>query len=251
MNVKTKNISAKGLDFKELNQRIKANVERALPEIDGIVCIDDCLGQRFVGCGMSGKSIIINGTPGNALGAYLDGGEIVVNGNAQDAVGDTMNDGRIIIHGSAGDALGYARRGGVIYVKGNAGYRTGIHMKEYRDKKPAIVIGGSVGSFLGEYLAGGLIVVLGIGCESVPVGNFTGTGMHGGRIFIRTRHELTGLPAQVSAKTASEDEINEIKPYVSEFAGYFGADAEMLINEKFQILNPNAKNPYKQLYTAN
>jgi glutamate synthase domain-containing protein 3 len=162
-----------------------------------------------------------------------------------------MNDGRIVIHGSAGDALGYAMRGGAIYVKGNAGYRTGIHMKEYRDKKPVIVIGGSVGSFLGEYLAGGLIVVLGIDSENAPVGNFTGTGMHGGRIFIRAPHEMKGLPAQVSAKTASEDDLNEIKPYISEFAGYFGGDADALLGKKFYVLDPNAKNPYKQLYTAN
>lgn len=34
-------------------------------------------------------------------------------------------------------------------------------MKEYKDKIPAIVVGGVAGSFLGEYQAGGVIVVLG------------------------------------------------------------------------------------------
>ena len=42
---------------------------------------------------MSGKTLVIDGVPGNALGAYLGGGSITVNGNAQDAVGDTMNAG--------------------------------------------------------------------------------------------------------------------------------------------------------------
>jgi len=28
-------------------------------------------------------------------------------------------------------------------------------MKQYKEKKPVIVIGGTAGSFLGEYLAGG------------------------------------------------------------------------------------------------
>jgi len=208
-------------------------------------------GQRYIGCGWKDGTLTINGTPGNALGAYLDGGTIEVNGNAQDAVGDTMNDGKIIVHGSAGDALGYAMRGGSIFIRGDAGYRTGIHMKEYRDKKPVIVIGGRVGSFLGEYLAGGLIVVLGIGADGVPVGNFTGTGMHGGKIFIRTQQALAGLPAQVTAAPASGEDLAEIAPHVSAFAGYFGMDAAALLRDSFHVLRPNAKNPYHQLYVAN
>jgi glutamate synthase domain-containing protein 3 len=163
-----------------------------------------------------------------------------------------MNDGKIIIHGNAGDALGYAMRGGSIFVKGDAGYRAGIHMKEYKDKKPQLVIGGRTGSFLGEYLAGGLIVVLGIGSESVPpVGNFTGTGMHGGRIFIRTEHELAALPAQVVVETATKDDLKEIEPLINEFESNFGIGGKKLLKDKFLLLRPNAKNPYKQLYTAN
>jgi len=237
------NISALDIDFQELNRQVKSTAED--------VRIDDCYGQRYIGSCLSGRTITINGTPGNALGAYLDGGTIEVNGNAQDATGDTMNDGRIVIHGNAGDALGYAMRGGSIFIKGNTGYRTGIHMKEYKERKPAIVIGGRTGSFLGEYLAGGLIVVFGIGATDVPVGNFTGTGMHGGKIFIRTDKELVGLPAQVIAEIAGENDLKEIEPLVCEFANLFGMNAQSLLKDRFYVLKPNAKNPYKQLYTAN
>jgi glutamate synthase domain-containing protein 3 len=237
------NITARDLDFKALNEQIKSTNDD--------VFINECYGQRFIGSGAKGKKIVINGTPGNALGAYLDGAVIEVNGNAQDATGDTMNAGKIVIRGNAGDALGYAMRGGAIFVQGNAGYRTGIHMKEYKDTKPVIVIGGKVGSFLGEYLAGGLIVVLGIGTDNVPVGNFTGTGMHGGRIFIRTNSELAALPAQVIVEIASPEDLQEIMPYISEFTGFFNMDAQQLVKERFYVLKPNAKNPYKQLYTAN
>ena len=236
-------ISAKDVYFKDLNEQIKASAKD--------VRINDCYGQRFIGSGLKGKTLVINGTPGNALGAYLDGGRIEVHGNAQDAVGDTMNDGRIIVHGNAGDTLGYGMRGGSIFVRGNAGYRTGIHMKEYKDKKPAVIIGGRVGSFLGEYLAGGLLVVLGIGEKDVPVGNFTGTGMHGGRIFIRTNKELVGLPAQVIVETADAKDLQEIAPLISEFAGHFTADEKALLKDKFYVLKPNTKNPYKQLYVVN
>jgi len=245
-------IIAKNLHFKELNEQIKA--------AGAFVHVDDCYGQRFIGSALKGKTLTINGTPGNALGCYLDDAVIEVHGNAQDATGDTMNDGKIIIHGNAGDALGYAMRGGSIFVRGNTGYRTGIHMKEYCSaeldlkKKPVIVIGGKAGSFLGEYLAGGLIIVLDLNQGNdpqPPVGNFTGTGMHGGKIFIRTDKKLTALPDQVAAETADNEDLKEIEPVVKEFGSLFGCDADSLLKDHFFILRPNAKNPYKQLYTAN
>lgn len=237
-------INATNVDFKELNQQVK--------NAKSDVCIDECYGQRFIGSALCGKNVTINGTPGNALGAYLDGAKIVVNGNAQDAVGDTMNDGEIVIHGNAGDALGYAMRGGAIYVRGNAGYRTGIHMKEYKEKKPVIVIGESAGSFLGEYMAGGVIIVLGINAENaMPVGNFTGTGMHGGKIFIRANKKPVDLPKQVIAEVATEDDVSEIKKFIEKYAKLFSVDAKSLLQDKFYMLAPNAKNPYKQLYTMN
>lgn len=104
------NINAENLDYREINEAIRSSGKKAT--------ITGCMGQRFIGAGMSSVSVTINGIPGNALGAYLNGATITVKGNAQDAVGDTMNSGRITIHGNIGDAAGYAMRGGAIYVKG-------------------------------------------------------------------------------------------------------------------------------------
>ena len=173
-------IKAGNMTFSELNGKIRESG-------DDSVLIEECCGQRYIAAGLKNVSVTINGTPGNALGAYADGAVITVNGNAQDATGDTMNDGEIVIYGSSGDATGYAMRGGRIFVQKNAGYRAGIHMKAYKDKQPKLVIGGSAGCFLGEYQAGGTIIVLGLGCEKgkAPVGGFCGTGMHGGKIFVR------------------------------------------------------------------
>ncbi len=39
--------------------------------------------------------------------------------------------------------------------------RGGIHMKQYQEKRPLLIVGGSARAFLGEYMAGGLILVLG------------------------------------------------------------------------------------------
>lgn len=210
------------------------------------------LGKRFIGCGKQCGVIKLNDVPGNALGAYLNGGEIEVFSNVQDATGDTMNSGVITVHGSAGDCTGYAMRGGEIYVRDDAGYRTGIHMKEYRDKVPVIVIGGACGSFLGEYQAGGTILVLGIGHEgSQTVGYFCGTGMHGGRIYLRTEHLPRDLPAQVRAAAADEEDLRAVAPLVSRYCEKFGGDAQALLNSRFFVLTPNSSNPYRELYVNN
>jgi len=236
-------LRAHELGYQLLNEKVRNTGED--------VVINECYGERFIGAGASNKTITINGTPGNALGAYLDGATIIVNGNAQDATGDTMNDGKIIINGNAGDALGYAMRGGKIYVRGYAGYRTGIHMKEYKDKKPVIIVGGNTGSFLGEYLAGGLIVVLGLDTDNFPAGDFIGVGMHGGEIYIRSNKQPENLPAQVSVKVADEQDISKIKDCLLEFAEVFNLDVSEIFNKPFYRLTPNGKNPFKKLYTEN
>lgn len=231
-------------DFRELNQAVGESA-------DETVVIDRCVGQRYIGCGISGKEIQITGTPGNALGAYLDGGTIRLKGNAQDATGDTMNDGKILIDGNSGDAAGYAMRGGKIFIRGDAGYRAGIHMKAYEDKIPVLVIGGKAGSFLGEYQAGGVIIVLGLGAEKTPVGNFCGTGMHGGKIFIRCKRLPHDLPPQVKARRASAEDLSSIEGILSEFCKEFSVSEKELENEHFYLLTPDSANPYKQLYVTN
>lgn len=210
------------------------------------------VGQRYIGCGQSSGRLELHQVPGNALGAYLDGAEVEVFCNVQDATGDTMNDGVITVHGSCGDATGYAMRGGSIYVRDSVGYRCGIHMKEYREKKPTIVIGGGAGSFLGEYQAGGVLLVLGIGYEDkAPVGNFCGTGMHGGRIYLRTRQLPPDLPSQLEVSEAADEDMAEIAPLVGQYCQKFQADMKDLLSSKYYVLRPNTKNPYKQMYVHN
>ena len=235
-------INANGLPFQELNDKVR--------NADCDVEITGALGERFIGAGLSGKNLKITGTPGNALGAYLNGSIIEVFGNAQDAVGDTMNDGAIIIHGNIGDAAGYAMRGGKILVKGNAGYRAGIHMKAYKEKIPALVIGGSAGSFLGEYQAGGIIIVLGLNGGNV-VGNFPCTGMHGGKMLIRSDCKNVNFPKNVNVKRAEKDDLDEFYTYIKEFCDKFGYDEKVVLNADFTVISPDTNNPYKQMYVPN
>lgn len=237
-------LNVKNLGYKELNDSIR--------NIDGDCIVTDCCGQRFIAAGMSDKNITIDGIPGNALGAYLNGATITVNANAQDAVGDTMNEGKIVVHGNIGDAAGYAMRGGKIFVKGNAGYRAGIHMKAYKEKKPLMVIGGTAGSFLGEYQAGGVIVVLGLESQDERiVGYFPCTGMHGGKMFLRSDCKDVEFPNQVTAHTADQADMEELKEYVTEYCDLFGYDINEVLASTFTVVTPDSKNPYKQMYVAN
>lgn len=237
-------IHAEDLDPKAINDAIKSS--------DGACTVEGCCGQRFIGAGMSDRSIEIHGIPGNALGAYLNGACITVCGNSQDAVGDTMNAGKIVIHGNIGDAAGYAMRGGRIYVKGNAGYRAGIHMKAYKEKVPVMVIGGRAGSFLGEYQAGGIIIVLNLSePDKKIVGNFPCTGMHGGKMFLRSDCKDIVFPDRVTATRATETDKNEIRAYLEEFCGYFDRNADDILSEEFTVIEPDSNNPYRQMYVAN
>ncbi len=237
-------VNAENLGYKEINDALRSGEKECV--INGV------LGQRFIAAGMANKNITINGTPGNALGAYLNGAKISVNGNAQDAVGDTMNSGEIMIHGNAGDTVGYAMRGGSIYIKGDAGYRAGIHMKAYKEKVPVMIIGGKAGSFLGEYQAGGVIVVLGLtDGEKNIVGNFPCTGMHGGTMILRGDCKGIAFPKQVTAKPAGKEDFPKIEKYVTAYCNLFGGDKKTIMDSPFTVITPDSKNPYKQLYVAN
>ena len=218
-------IDASSLSYQTLNETVRS--------AGGECRIEGCLGQRFIGAGLSNCRISIDGIPGNALGAYLNGASIRVDGNAQDAVG-------------------YAMRGGAIYVRGDAGYRAGVHMKAYGDKLPVMVIGGRTGSFLGEYQAGGIIVVLGLHTSRRPiVGNFPCTGMHGGKVFLRSACEDVIFPSQVTARPATPEDLEEIRPELEEFGRLFGENPEELLDAPFTVVTPDSSTPYRQMYVAN
>ena len=220
--------------------------------MDGEITITGCLGERYIGCGLKHGIIHVEGTPGNALASYLDGGTVYVDGNAQDAVADTMNGGLVAIKGSAGDALAYGMRGGRVYVLGNAGYRAGVHMKAYEDRKSVLVVGGRTGSFLGEYLAGGLIIVLGLGCEGKDItGYFCGNGMYAGTIYLRTEHVPLNLSEKLLKRTVGEAEKERVlRPVVSDFAASFGLSADHCLSGSFMAIEADPARPYSQLYAA-
>lgn len=191
--------------------------------------------------------IQIYGTPGNDLAAFMDGPVIEVHGNTQDGVGNTMNDGKIIVYGRAGDIVGYSMRGGEIYIRDNVGYRCGIHMKEYMEKKPIIVVGGTAQDYLGEYMAGGILVVLGLNLNKdlVHKARFIGTGMHGGVIYLRGIAQSIGK--EVTTTPMKKEDYDQIEFLVDSFKKHFSIEDDIPVSD-FSKLIPVSKRPYGRLY---
>lgn len=239
-------ISAQDLDYRELNARVR----KALAGGEKELVLSAVNGQRYLGVGLTEPATLaIHGVAGNDLAAFMDGPTLEVWGNAQDGVGNTMNGGRVVIHGSAGDVLGYAMRGGRILVQGDVGYRVGIHMKSFKRQIPAIVVGGVAGDFFGEYLAGGVLVVLGLGQEGrEPVGRWIGTGMHGGVIYVRGTVSPERLGKEVSAAPSGEEDEQVLFPLLDDFAAAFDLDPTELRRLPFQRLSPTSHRPYGNLY---
>ncbi len=240
-------INAEGMHYRFLNTKINSALEDGRVKISLVgVC-----GQRYIGAGLkkTGVQIAVSGIPGNDLGVFMDGPEITVSGNVQDGAGNTLNSGRIIIHGNSGDILGHSMRGGEIFVKGDVGYRVGIHMKEYRDSCPVIVIGGSARSFLGEYMAGGMIILLGLKKDRRVVGDFLGTGMHGGVIYVRGSVDVHQLGKEVKVFKTDGRDLLRIKIYVERFAEYFGFSSDRILKERFLKIIPITHRPYGKLYS--
>ncbi len=241
-------IDAHGVYYRDLNARIRQAVERR--PCQRLVLRHVC-GQRYIGTGLRSRvRIEIHGTPGNDLGAFMDGPTIVVHGNAQDGSGNTMNSGEIIVHGRAGDITGYAMRGGRIFVRDGVGYRAGIHMKEYGERRPVLVIGGTAQPFLGEYMAGGVVLLLGLNLQASEPHRtvHVGTGMHGGVIYVRGAIEDWQLGREVGRAELEEEDWVLVAQLVHDFAGHFGGDPEAILSAPFVKLFPLYLRPYGNLY---
>jgi glutamate synthase domain-containing protein 1/glutamate synthase domain-containing protein 3 len=185
-------VDARGLTYGEVNQRILEQVARGAREVH----VREVNGQRYLGLSLlragytQGVHLVITGTPGNCLANFNPGLDYTIVGNVGDDMADTMHGGRIVVHGDARDVVGQAFQGGEIYVRGNVGNRCALQMREYRERRPYLLVGGRADDYLGEYMGGGVVMVLGIDgagawLPAPLVGALAGTGMVGGTIYIR------------------------------------------------------------------
>lgn len=141
-----------------------------------------------------------------------------VAGGVREVLVQNVNGQRYIGDGISGTArlvlVGYAMRGGEKYIRDDVGYRVGIHMKEYMDKIPAIVVGGRAGDFL------------------------CGTGMHAGVIYIRGEVEDYKLGIEIKIVDMLPVDDEKVQHYVSEYVSYFGGDIDEILAKPFKKLIP-------------
>ncbi|MCK5562035.1 MAG: hypothetical protein KAJ51_15655 [Thermoplasmata archaeon] len=253
------NRNSKPLRYFVLNDKIHNAADSGYKHI----IVKNVLGQRFIAACMEHKDVKLDlyGTPGNDLGVFMDGPTIEVHGNCEDQTGNTLNSGTIIVHGNAWDVTGLAARGGKIFVRGNGGYRIGIHMKAYQDMMPVIVYGGKVKEFFGEYMAGGILVALGMKIvqnnpttvvnnakpQEIVKGSL-GTGIHGGAIYIRGKvpEGLLGVGATVQPVETEDKKV--LEPILNEFCGYFKVPIDKVWKREFVKVTPASSRPFGSYY---
>ncbi len=242
-------IDARNIYYKQMNEAVR----RAIADGAKTIRLMGVNGQRYIGTGLKGPDVRIevHGTAGNDMAMFMDGPTLEVFGNAQDGVGNTMNAGKVFVHGDAGDVLGYGMRGGRVFIKGDVGYRVGIHMKAYESLVPVMVCGGKSRDFFGEYMAGGMLVLLGMDSQMKGpiVGGYVGTGMHGGVIYLRGELEPWQVGKECGIFTADEDDLVELKPVLEEYCEAFEADLDEVLSVPFTKLVPISHRPYGKLYT--
>ena len=217
----------------------------------------NCIGQRFIGCGLGpdsdGVTIDVYDSSGDYLASGIDGLTITVHGNAQDQVGQIIKRGKLVIHGDVGQTFMYGAKGGSIYVMGNAAGRPLINSVG----RPRVVINGTCLDFLGEsFMAGdvlnggGFVILNGVAFddegrlaalkEPYPGSNLFSLAS-GGAIYIRDPRQQV-VWQQLNGcgfyRMADED-WDLILPYLQENERLFGIRVDDLLTVDGRLLKPS------------
>jgi formylmethanofuran dehydrogenase subunit C len=125
--------------------------------------VGDVRRARWVGSGMGGGELVIDGSAGSHLCAGLAGGRADVLGSVGDDAGLGMTGGSLRIRGSAGNRLGAAMpgasrgvTGGEIVVEGSVGSDAGARMR-----RGLLFVAGSAGDRAGRAMIAGTVFVMG------------------------------------------------------------------------------------------
>ena len=117
------------------------------------------------------------------------------------------------------------------------------------EKRPILVVEGSVHAFLGEYMAGGLLIVLGLNGQAPVAERGVGSGIHGGEIFVRgiVEDKYLGVGARQSPATA--EQMAMIRPVIEDFAHSFGIDPCTVLSAPYSRIAASSARPFASKYT--
>jgi len=259
------------LYHRELNERIR----KAVREGYTWITLRNVCGQRFIGAGIKDRvTIEVFGDAGLDLGVFSEGASIIVHGCSEYLLGNTLNGGELVVYGDSWDITGMGARHGRMFIMGDGGSRVGIHMKEYKDKKPAIVYGGRVKQYCGEYMAGGVIVVLGLDYseairkkgkeitkEDIDSGRIRdyageivqsdlGSGIHGGAVYIRGEVPDDALGVYASKEGLNDEDKRILSPLLERFSELFNTPTDLIWGKGFTKIKPVSSRPFGKVYTS-
>jgi formylmethanofuran dehydrogenase subunit C len=159
------------------NQKL-AEVEKLAINISGR---PQCLGDVFDVRGPTGETIILEGGSDRLdfVGAGLDGGRLIVEGDVGAYAGRGIKNGCLSIRGHAGPWLASGLIGGTIFVSGSAGAHVGgIRPGErFGMRGGFVVIEGDIAERAGDRMRRGIIATRG------RCGPFAGSRMVGGTLI--------------------------------------------------------------------
>lgn len=124
-------------------------------------------------------------------------------------------------------------------------------MKAFEKHVPILVCGGKARDFFGEYMAGGMLVLLGMNGrdEAQPIaGSFLGAGMHGGVMYVRGTVEPWQCGAEVGISEAGEEHLSGLRLVIAEYAAAMDMDADEILAAPFTRIAPMSHRPYAKLY---
>lgn len=123
----------------------------------------------FVGAGMTGGNITVEGDVGAWAGREMKGGRLDIKGGAGHGLAAGLKDGLVTVKGKAGDFVGgvlpgekFGMTGGIVIVDGDIGERAGDRMR-----RGTIVTRGKTGASAGSRMVGGTIIAEG-GLGAMP-----------------------------------------------------------------------------------
>jgi glutamate synthase domain-containing protein 3 len=122
-------------------------------------------------------------------------------------------------------------------------------MKQYLEKRPILVVGGSARAFLGEYMAGGLLIVLGLNGVPPVIERGIGSGIHGGEIIVRGSVDTFHLGVGAEQNVVTNDQKEAIRPILEDFARTFTLDPEPILAADYSRIIPASARPFANKYT--
>lgn len=207
------------MSTQELLQLIQSKIEEGYTDFEIEACGQHNIGGSSWAKDRSKPLKFLIKNPGQRVGAMgMIGTSIVVEGSVPADTGWLNSGAEIVVKGDSGDTTAHCAASGEIYIAGRVGTRSGALMKhDPKFQIPEFWVLKNTGSFSFEFMGGGVAVICGYECESLPsvLGDRSCGGMVGGTIYVRGKVE--NLASCVEISKLNREDIEFLKSGLKRF----------------------------------